>query len=69
MLYKLYFPDLLVYHYNFSHQKQSHEVLLSCCFLFLVIQMDCSVSEQESLGDALRKYIDPEKADAVYKQR
>ncbi|XP_058950061.1 box C/D snoRNA protein 1-like [Pocillopora verrucosa] len=29
---------------------------------------DKCVSEQESLGDALRKYIDPEKADAVYKQ-
>lgn len=29
---------------------------------------DKCVSEQEILGDALRKYIDPEKADVVYKQ-
>ena len=50
-------------------QCHIYSQLINLLFIFLIILMYHRVSELTVVNEVLRKYIDPEKADAVHKQR
>ena len=50
-------------------QCHIYSQLINLLFIFLIILMYRRVSELTVVNEVLRKYIDPEKADAIHKQR